>query len=378
MTTKKQDYYEILGVSRGASEEEIKRAFRKLALEYHPDRNKTKGAGERFKEINEAYQVLLDPEKRSNYDRYGHAGVDHNGARGFEGFENFGGFGDIFDAFFGGARGRSGSSQRQGADLQYTLTVDFDEAVFGVDREIELKRAEACNSCKGTKSQAGTSPEKCQNCGGAGEVRRDQHSIFGQFTQVMPCGSCRGKGQVIKSPCLSCSGSGREVRKRKLSIAVPAGIESGMQIRLSGEGEPGSEGGAPGDLYVAVRVKEHPIFLREGDDIIHGQSVNIASAVLGTKLEVPTLEGTMEVEIPAGSESGDVIRIRGAGVPQLRDPNRRGDQIVSLLIVTPKFLSDQQRMLFDQLAETFDDSAQTPSKWHSWFDKIRDNLKGKN
>ncbi len=376
MTTKKRDYYEVLGVSRNASEEEIKRAFRKLALEHHPDRNKDEGAAERFKEINEAYQVLADPSKRSDYDRYGHVGLGQNGARGFDGFENFGGFGDIFDAFFGGTSSRTRSTARQGADLQYTLPIDFKEAVFGAGREIEIKRTEVCATCRGTRSEAGTSPEVCPNCGGTGQIRRDQHSIFGQFMQVMTCGSCRGEGRVITSPCSACGGTGREVRNRKLAVSIPAGIETGTQLRLTGEGEPGTGGAPPGDLYVSIRVREDPSFLREGNDIIHRQAVDVAKAALGATVRVPTLDGEADITVPEGTETGDVIRIKGAGVPHLRNPGRRGDQLVSIMVVTPKSLTEEQRELLRQLAQTFDESSDTPNDNRNWFEKIKDNLHG--
>lgn len=376
MTTKKRDYYEVLGISRNASEEDIKRAFRKLALEHHPDRNKQEGAAERFKEVNEAYQILADPSKRSEYDRYGHVGLGSNGARGFEGFENVGGFGDIFDAFFGGTSSRTRSSARQGSDLQYALAIDFKEAVFGAEKEIEIKRTEVCATCRGTRSETGTSPEVCPNCGGTGQIRRDQESIFGQFMQVMPCGSCRGEGRVITSPCSACSGSGREVRNRKLVVSIPAGIETGTQIRLTGEGESGTGGGPPGDLYVSIRVREDRIFHREGHDVIYRQSVDVAKAALGATVQVPTLDGDVALIIPESTETGDVIRVKGAGVPHLRNPNRRGDQLVSIMVVTPKSLTAEQRELLEQLAQTFGESSDAPKDNRNWFDKIKDNLQG--
>ena len=323
MTTKKRDYYEVLGVTRTSSEEQIKMAFRKLAIEYHPDRNKSGGAAEKFKEINEAYQVITDPKKRADYDRFGHAGVGQNGARGFDGFENFGGFGDIFDAFFGGSRTRSRTSTRRGADLQYSMAVDFEEAVFGAEKQLELERTEVCGHCKGSRSEPGSSPALCSNCGGTGQVRRGHQSIFGQFTQVSTCGTCRGEGRVITKPCSSCKGTGRQVRNRKLFVTLPAGIETGTQIRLTGEGEPGSNGGPSGDLYVSVRVMGHPLFEREGNDIILRHTANIAQAALGATLVVPTLEGEAEIVIPPGTQTGDVIRLKGEGIPHLGSRQRR-------------------------------------------------------
>lgn len=377
MTTKKRDYYEVLGVGRGASEEDIKRAFRRMALEYHPDRNKSDGAAEKFKEVNEAYQVLTDPKKRADYDRFGHAGVGQNGSRGFEGFDNFGGFGDIFDAFFGGPSARTRSTARRGADLQFAITVEFEEGVFGSDKEFEVQRTEVCDRCRGTKSEPGTEPKTCSNCRGAGEVRRGHQSIFGQFMQVTTCGSCGGQGKVITKPCSKCRGAGTGLRNRKLVVAVPAGIETGTQIRLSGEGDPGLNGGPPGDLYVSLRVKEHRFFWRESNDIIHRQGINFAQAALGASVKVPTLEGEAEIVIPPGTQTGDVIRLEGQGVPHLGSRTLRGAQLVNIRVETPTSLTDEQRLLLQDLAESFGDD-ESDESWEdkSWFDKIRDSLGG--
>ena len=378
MTTKKRDYYEVLGVSREASEEELKRAFRKLALEYHPDRNKDEGASEKFKEINEAYQVLVDPSKRQSYDRFGHSGLGQNGARGFDGFENFGGFGDIFDAFFGGQTTRSRTSARQGADLQYSMTVDFDEAAFGVEKEVELKRTEVCSHCKGARSEPGTSESACSNCGGSGEIRRDHQSIFGQFMQVSPCSRCRGEGKVITSPCSRCRGVGRESRTRKMVVSIPAGIESGTQLRLSGEGEAGSNGGPSGDLYVCIRAKAHPFFIREGTDVIFKLTINMAQAALGATLKVPTLEGEADVVVPEGTQTGDIIRLQGEGIPHLGDQKRRGDQVIAVKVSTPKSLTEEQRHLLLELSRSLGDNGAGPDDDDDkgWFDKIKDSLGG--
>ena len=377
MTTQKRDYYEVLGVSRGCSDEELKKAFRKLALEFHPDRNKNEGATDRFKEINEAYQVLTDPEKRSAYDRFGHAGLGQNGAQGFDGFDTFGGFGDIFDAFFGGGSGRSRTSARRGGDLQQSLTVDFEEAVFGCERPIEVRRTEVCSRCKGGGSEPGSSPTVCLECAGAGEVRRSHQSIFGQFTQVSSCGRCRGAGNVITDPCASCNASGRERRQRKLVVSIPGGIETGTQMRLSGEGEPGSRGGPAGDLYVSVRVTPHAYFQRNGDDIIHVQRVNMAQAALGATVETPTLDGDVEIEVPAGTQTGDVVRLRGSGVPHLGAQGRRGDQLVTLVVETPRSLTQEQRALLEALSETMDGGRFGPDgieDGRGWFDRLRDSI----
>ena len=371
MTTRKRDYYDTLGVSQGASDEDIKKAFRKLAMEYHPDRNRREGAEEKFKEINEAYQVLSDSEKRGTYDRFGHAGVTGNG-KGFEGFENFGGFGDIFDAFFGGSSRSRPNAARRGSDLQYSLTVEFEEAVFGVDQDVELQRTETCSSCHGSRSEGGAAPQTCSNCGGVGEVRRAHQSVFGQFVQVVACNVCRGDGRIITDPCSRCRGSGQERRNRKLEVSIPGGIEEGTQVRLRGEGEQGINGGPAGDLYVVVRIKPHEIFRREGNDIIYTLPLNVAQAALGAKVIIPTLKGEAEMEIPSATQSGQSFRLKGKGVPYLRS-KRRGDQIVHVFVNTPTDLTEEQQALLEKLAESFGDESKAdhpPDK--SIFTKIKD------
>ena len=372
MTTHKRDYYDVLDVPRGASEEDVRKAFRKKALEYHPDRNKAEDATEKFKEINEAYQVLSDAKKRASYDRFGHAGVSGNGGRGFEGFDNFGGFGDIFDAFFGGGAAAAANAPRRGADLEYLMRLSFDEAVFGVDREIDIRRTETCGRCRGSRSKPGASPQRCPNCNGQGRIRRSHQGIFGQFSQVTTCGSCQGEGSVISDPCDNCRGSGREMRSRKLEVSVPAGVDGGTQIRLSGEGEHGANGGRPGDLYVSLRVSPHEHFEREGNDILYTMHVNMAQAALGAELIAPSLENdSMKVEIPSGTQSGAVLRFKGKGVPHLRR-NRRGDQLVRVIVDTPAKLSDDQVRLFRELALSFGEDASERDK--GWLRKIKDAL----
>ena len=378
MTTSRQDYYDLLGVNRGASDEDIKKAFRKLAMEYHPDRNKREGAAEKFKEINEAYQVLSDSQKRSVYDRYGHAGVSGNGgARGFEGFENFSGFGDIFDAFFGGTTGTRPNVPRRGADLKYALAIDLVDAALGIEKEVKLERTEVCGGCNGSRSAPGSSPNICSNCGGTGQVRRAHESVFGQFVQVVPCGVCRGEGQTITDPCDTCRGIGRERRSRTLEVAIPAGIEDGVQIRLRGEGEAGHNGGTPGDLYVLIRVRRHETFRREGNDILYTLPVNMAQAALGTKITVPTLtDEDAEIVIPAGTQTGAVIQLRNMGIPYMRS-SRRGDQRVTVDVQTPKKLSEEQRMLFEELAKSFgDDPAGISEQDKGFFNKLKDAISG--
>jgi molecular chaperone DnaJ len=379
MTTSKRDYYEVLGVSRDASDEDIRKAFRKLAMEYHPDRNKKDGAAEKFKEVNEAYQVLSDANKRRDYDRFGHLGVGNGRARGFEGVENFGGFGDIFDAFFGdlGVRTRT-TSARRGADIQQVLELDFEEAVFGTKKEISIQRTEVCSSCRGSRSEAGSPAVTCSNCGGKGQVRRSHQSVFGQFMQIVTCDVCRGEGKIVTQPCTRCRGSGRERRTRQVEINVPAGIESGTQMRLSGEGEAGVNGGRPGDLYVAVQVRPHPFFRREGDDILVTMSINVAQAALGGVAKVPTLDGDAEVEFPAGTQSGEAVRLKGKGVPHLGS-GRRGDQLVTFAVEVPRSLNEEQRRLFQELARSLGgDPSQGGSSQQDkgWLGKIKEALGG--
>ncbi len=376
MTTSKRDYYDVLGISRSASEEDIRKAFRRLALEHHPDRNRSEGAAERFKEINEAYQVLSDADKRGRYDRFGHSGVFSNGgARGFEGFENFGGFGDIFDAFFGGTTGRARSTAAQrGADLQHSVTIDFEQAVFGAEVELALHRTEVCSECRGTRSKPGASASTCVDCNGKGQVRRAHQSMFGQFVQVATCGKCRGEGKVVTDPCERCRGGGRERRSRKLAVSIPAGVEDGSQMRLSGEGEASPNGGPPGDVYVSIRVREHPVFERRNHDILYTRTVNMAQAALGAKVAVPTLEGDKELDIPPGTQSGRSFRLKGHGVAHLRS-KRRGDQIVTVEVETPTSLTSEQRHLLRELSESLGDpqEGRDPAD-KGWFNRFKDTI----
>ncbi len=345
----KRDYYEVLNVSPGASEEEVRKAFRHLALEYHPDRNKSPDADVRFKEINEAYQVLSDPEKRAAYDRFGHAGVGGNGGagRGFEGVDTFGGFGDIFDAFFGGV-GRRTAEPRRGRDLEMGLTLSFEEAALGARREIEVSRTERCERCKGTRAEPGTSAVTCSTCHGSGQVRRSQQSLFGQFLQVVTCTTCGGEGKVVTKPCISCRGAGAERHTRKLGVNIPAGVDDSSQVRLAGEGDAGSMGGPSGDLYLAVHVKEHKLFRRQGSDLLLELPINFAQAALGDKVEVPTLQGKTTLEIAAGVQSGATFRIKGEGVAHL-DRKGRGELIVTVRVVTPRSMNAETRRIFEDL-----------------------------
>lgn len=344
----KRDYYETLGVSRDASDEEIKKAFRKMAFKYHPDHNPDASAAEKFKECHEAYEVLSEPEKRTAYDRFGHHGAEGLFGRGFEGF-NFGGFGDIFEAFFGGAATATHHAPQRGSDLRTHLVISFEEAARGTEKEVVMTRIENCATCQGTGSKPGSQPSRCPNCNGTGQVRRVEQSIFGRFSSVATCPRCRGEGTVITEPCPQCKGTGREKKKRRIVVKIPAGMADGLQIRLSGEGNAGTRGGRAGDLYVATRVTPHPYFRRDGDDIHYTLPLNFTQAALGTELEVPTLDGKTKLKVPAGSQTGTVFRLKGLGMPHL-NRSRRGDQLVTIFVTVPEKLSKEQRQLLEKLA----------------------------
>jgi molecular chaperone DnaJ len=350
MAATKPDYYDTLGVARNAGQEDIKKAFRRLAMKYHPDRNKSEDAHDRFKAINEAYEVLGDPERRTMYDRFGHAATEQQfGGRGFEGF-SFGGFGDIFDAFFGGTTGRR-RSPRRGADIRHRVTLAFEEAAFGAEKKVQVEGVEVCSRCKGLRAEPGTEPEKCAACDGAGEVRRVQQSVFGQFVNVSTCDRCGGEGRVVPHPCKQCRGAGYEKGSRTLEVKFPAGIDDGSQLRLSGEGDVGIFGGPRGNLYLQVHVKPHKLFQRDGDDLIYNLELNIAQASLGDHIEVPTLEEPEPLRIPPGTQSGEAFVIRGKGVPHLRGGGR-GDLLVRTQVLTPKNLTAEQKRLLAELAES--------------------------
>jgi molecular chaperone DnaJ len=352
----KRDYYEILGVNRDAGQDEIKRAYRKLAFKYHPDRNPNDGAEARFKELTEAYEVLSDTNRRTNYDRFGFSetGAEDIFGRGFEGF-GFGGLGDIFETFFGGMGQTGRRGPVRGSDLQYSLSLTFEEASLGTEKEVEVYRIEYCSQCNGKKSKKGKDPEKCPECEGTGQVYQVKRSIFGQFTNVTSCTRCRGEGVIISSPCPNCQGTGREKFKRKLLAKVPAGVHNGLRIRLSSEGNVGERNGPAGDVYLNLQVEPHEYFKREGDDVLYELPINFAQAALGAELEVSTLYGKEKIKIPSGSQSGTEVRFRGKGITHLGRMGK-GDHVVRIRVVTPEKLSKQQKQIFRDLAESFKDS----------------------
>jgi molecular chaperone DnaJ len=352
----KTDYYEILSVERTASDGEIKTAYRKLAMQYHPDRNPNNPeAEEKFKACSEAYSVLSDAEKRAAYDRYGHAGV--NGAGGFPGggnpFQGQGDLGDIFGDLFGemfnmgGSGGRRPSRQQRGRDMQFQMKLEFEEAVFGVEREITIRRAETCDDCKGTGSANGKQPEACQQCGGRGQIRSQQ----GFFSVARTCPVCSGTGSVIRNPCVTCKGDTRVTREHTINVKVPAGVEQETRIRYSGEGEAGRFGGPAGDFYVVLDVKAHKFFERDGDDLHCVIPISFPQAALGTEIEIETLDGTETLKIPEGTQSGREFKLRSKGVPHLNS-HGKGDLIVEVRVQTPAKLSKQQKELMKQLSET--------------------------
>ena len=371
----KRDYYDVLGVPRDASEADIKSAFRRLAREYHPDVNKAADAEERFKEINEAYAVLADPQKRSAFDRFGHAGVD--GMGGAPDFTNVD-LGDIFEELFGFGFGRRSARQqrnapRRGGDLQYNLSLEFEEAVFGVEKEIEFSRDEECSRCEGSGAEPGTSRSTCPTCNGHGEVRQSRQTLFGNMVQVTTCPNCRGSGEIIGSPCQTCNGRGLERKSVDKVVEIPAGVDSGTQIRLSGEGQPGINGGPKGDLFIAINVRPHKYFRRRNDDIMLDLDINIAQATLGADVSVPTVDGDATLKIPSGIQPGKVLRMRDKGVPHLRGSGR-GDQLVLINVEVPKRLDEEQRELFEQLAESL--GTEVHPQERGFFDRLREVLGG--
>jgi molecular chaperone DnaJ len=364
-----RDYYEILEVQRGASGEDIKRSFRKLAMQYHPDRNPGDAVAEaRFRELNEAYAVLSDPSKRNQYDTFGRVG---GGAGGFAEAFAGSGFGDIFDMFFGAqGGGRPRTGPRRGSDLRFGLRLTFEEAVFGVEKEIEVPRHDTCATCSGSGAAAGSSPVRCPECDGRGQVQRMQRSIFGQVVNVATCPRCQGEGEVVESPCATCRGTGRTEVRKKLSVKVPGGVDEGDQVRLPNEGEVGTRGGGHGDLYVAVSVAPHPELRRHGRDIYYDLGVGFAQAALGDSIEIPTVDGKVQLEVPAGTQYGTQLRLQGRGVPHVRT-GRRGDQIVVVHVITPTKLTAEQRKSMQNLGGVTGQPTAAPK---NLLDRLRDSL----
>lgn len=345
----KRDYYEVLGVEKSASPEEIKKAYRKLARQYHPDVNKDDpNASEKFKEVSEAYDVLSDQQKRANYDQFGHADPTGGmGGAGFgdAGFGDFGGFGDIFDMFFGGSRQRG---PQRGEDLEYELEVDFEEAAFGVEEELQIPRTETCPTCGGDGAKPGTKVEKCSVCNGSGEQQTVVNTPFGRMVNRKVCSACRGRGVQMDHPCTDCHGTGRKRVRRKVKINVPAGVDTGMRLRVPGAGETSPTGGSPGDLYVVIRVRPHDLFERDGTNVYLDVPITFVQAALGDEIDVPTLDGKVQLRIPEGTQTGTSFRLRGKGIVR---PNstHRGDQHVRVYVVTPNNLNDRQRELLREL-----------------------------
>jgi molecular chaperone DnaJ len=368
----KRDYYDILGVDRGATEEEIKRAFRRAAQKHHPDVDTSSGAEQRFKELNEAYRVLSDRQRRAAYDMFGHAGVDGASAAGEPFGGGFGPFGDIFDAFFGGspAGGRRRQRVVAGADLRYDLTITLAEAVTGVTREIRFPTLVVCSTCAGSGAEPGSEPERCPECNGTGERRRVSQTILGQMVNITACPRCNGEGRVVSTPCHACKGDGRLREDRRLEVNIPAGIESGQRIALDGQGEAGPRGGPSGDLYVMVTVREDPDLVRRGSELYVEVPVTFAQAALGAKVAVHTVEGEEEVAVPAGTQSGQEIRLRGRGMPRLRGSGR-GDLHVLVNVVVPSRLSKRERELLTELGKV-SGPATLPKSGPSLGDRLRD------
>lgn len=375
----KRDYYEVLGVEKNASVDDIKKSYRKLAMKYHPDVNKEPGSEDKFKEISEAYAILSDEQKRSKYDQFGHAGM--NGYTDADIFNNanfndifrdmgFGNYDNLFDMFFGGRGG--GRSSGRGSDLRYDLEVDFKDAAFGVDKEIVFPRMDACETCNGSGAKPGTKVTTCSMCGGTGQVRQTSQSLFGQMVRVGACNKCKGRGKTFDTPCPTCHGTGKSRHVRKINVKIPAGVEEGMQLRVGGEGEAGMNGASPGDLYVVVHVKSHPYFQRYGDDILCVMPITVAQAALGDEVEVDTLNGKAKLKIPAGTQTDTTFRLRGEGIQSLRNRGR-GDMHVKVIVKVPQKLSDKQRKLYLELAA--DDKENAKNKNKNIFERIGDAFK---
>lgn len=369
----KRDYYEVLGLSKSASKDDIRKAYRSLSKKYHPDLNKAQDAEEKFKEVTEAYEVLSDETKKANYDRFGHA--DPN--QGFGGFgggaDNFG-FEDIFSTFFGGgARRRDPNAPRKGNDLQYSMTIEFMEAVFGKETEIEVPKEEACDTCNGSGAKKGTSPVSCTHCGGSGEISVTQDTPLGRMVNRRACHHCQGTGKIIPDKCTTCRGAGKVTKRKKIKVTIPEGVDDGQQLRVSGQGEPGVNGGPAGDLYIVFRVKPHDRFIREEDDIYLELGLSYPQAALGDEIEVPTVHGNVKLKVPAGTQTGTRFRLKGKGVKNVHGRGI-GDQHVVVKVVTPKRMTEKQKELMREFAAISGDRPEEYSS--SLFDKIKRTIKG--
>ena len=378
MAENKRDYYEVLGVEKGASADEIKKAYRKSAMKYHPDRNPgDKEAEEKFKEIGEAYEVLSDDQKRARYDQFGFAGVDPNygagaggaGYGGFGGFGDFGDLGDIFGSFFGGGRSQSRNAPRQGENVGVRLELTFEEAAFGCEKEVSVNRIENCGSCNGSGSADGV-VETCQQCRGTGQVRTTQTFMGMSMQSTAVCPSCSGRGKLVKTPCNTCKGKGKVRRNQKIKVKIPAGIDAGQSIRVRGEGCVGSNGGPKGDLLAEVYIRRHPIFQRDGMTVYCEVPITFTQAALGAEIDVPTLDGKVKFEIPEGTQTGKSFTIRGKGVPVLNNATRRGDQVFTVVVETPTRLTKEQKELLQQLDQTLDGKSSPKRK--KFFDVVKD------
>ncbi|HIE33935.1 MAG TPA: molecular chaperone DnaJ [Candidatus Altiarchaeales archaeon] len=359
----KRDYYEVLGVDRNASPEDIKRAYRRLAKKYHPDVNKDPNAEEKFKEISEAYEVLIDPDKRTNYDRFGHAGAESFFGRGGFDWSNFTHFSDIedlfnrdffgrdiFDVFFGGPRRASRKGPVRGSDLRFDMEISLEDAYSGLNTEINIPRTEKCDTCKGSGARSDKDIKTCPVCGGTGQMKSERRTPFGQFVSITTCRRCQGEGKIIENPCPKCNGTGLIQNFRKIRVKIPAGVDTGHRLRVKGEGDVGIRGGPPGDLYVVIHVKPHKIFERHGDDLFLEIPITFSQAALGAEIEVPTLESKAKIKIPPGTDTGTVFRLGGKGMPHLGGKGR-GDENIRVRIVTPKRLSAREKELFEELAK---------------------------
>ena len=370
------EYYDRLGLSKDASQDEIKRAYRKLSKKYHPDINKEPGAEEKYKEILEAYETLSDAPKRAAYDQYGPDGANGFGGQGsfggFDGGAGFGGFEDIFSSFFGGGATRNPNAPRQGDDLQYRVNLSFEEAVFGAEKEIHYNREVTCKTCSGSGAKPGTSPVTCGRCHGHGVINVDTQTPLGMMRRQVTCDVCHGTGQEIKDPCQTCHGTGREKQSHTVSVKIPAGVETGQQIRLAGQGEAGFNGGPYGDLFVVINVNPSDKFTRDGSTIYYTLNISFVQAALGDTVEVPTVHGNVEMVIPAGTQTGKTFRLKGKGAPRLRGGSQ-GDQLVTVKIVTPTKLNDAQKEALLAFAKASGDEKVAPQK-KGFFNKVKDVL----